>query len=181
MFRQRAARVRRRGESPSDPYLTQRPPKQTSRCPRCSAVYRNKRWHQAPSAVLPSHRTREEPPSALCPACRKTQDHYFGGIVTVHWPKAQSEREEMLHLIKHEEAKGRQINALERIIALDASADRLTVTTTNERLAQRIGRALQRAFHGKTISHWSHDNQLIRVKWMRAPYEEDRTMKRRRP
>ncbi len=166
--RQCAPRARRRGEPPSDPYLTQRPPQEGARCRQCGAVYQRKRWRLAPLAVLPA-RGRGGAPLVLCPACRKTQDHYPNGVVTVHWPKNPAVREEMLHLIRHQEQQGRRINPLERILSLDATADTLTVMTTNERLAGRIGRALERAFHGKTVYQWSRENKLVRVEWAGVP------------
>jgi hypothetical protein len=44
----------------------------------------------------------------------------------------------------------------------------LVITTTNERLAQRLGRAIKKAFHGEVAYHFSHDNKLARVDWERA-------------
>jgi hypothetical protein len=77
------------------------------------------------------------------------------------------ERHTILNLIHNQEAWGRQVNPLERIISIEATDRRLTVLTTNERLAQRIGRALERAFHGKATYDWSRGNKLLRVAWSR--------------
>ena len=44
---------------------------------------------------------------------------------------------------------------------------RLTVTTTTEHLAQRLGRALEKAFSGDVLYDFSHENKLARVKWRR--------------
>jgi hypothetical protein len=173
MVRQRAPRVRRRGESSSDPYLEQRPPRTASRCSGCGAIYRNKRWQLdkrkklAPFIAAQPKRTRAPLPQVLCPACRKVQDHYPSGVVTIHWPKEPAVREEILNLIKHQEEWGRQLNLLERVISMEAQNSTLTVTTTNERLAERIGRALERAFHGKVVYHWSQDDKFVRVEWAR--------------
>jgi hypothetical protein len=43
----------------------------------------------------------------------------------------------------------------------------IVISTTNEKLAQRLGRAIKKAFHGKLAYNWSHDNKLVRVDWMR--------------
>lgn len=173
VVRQRAPRVRRRGESPSDPYLEQLPPRTASRCSGCGAIYRNKRWQldkrrqpALPTATQPK-RTGEPLPQVLCPACRKVQDHYPSGVVTIHWPNERAVREEILNLIKNQEAWGRQGNLLERVISMEAQNSTLTLTTTNERLAERIGRALERAFHGKVVYHWSQDDKFVRVEWAR--------------
>ena len=44
----------------------------------------------------------------------------------------------------------------------------IVVSTTNEKLAQRIGRAIKKAFRGNVTYQWSHDNKLARVDWQRA-------------
>ena len=41
----------------------------------------------------------------------------------------------------------------------------LEVQTTNDRLAQRIGRELERAYKGKSTYHWAHRDMLARVSW----------------
>jgi hypothetical protein len=41
----------------------------------------------------------------------------------------------------------------------------LEVQTTNDRLAQRIGRELERAYKGKATYHWAHRDMLARVSW----------------
>ncbi|HAR45151.1 MAG TPA: ATPase, partial [Nitrospiraceae bacterium] len=43
----------------------------------------------------------------------------------------------------------------------------IVVSTTNEKMAQRIGKAVKKAFSGDVAYHWSHDNKLIRVEWVR--------------
>jgi len=44
----------------------------------------------------------------------------------------------------------------------------MVISTTNEKMAQRIGRAIRKAFRGKVTYQWSHDNKLARVDWARA-------------
>lgn len=167
IIRQRAPRVRRRGEPAADPYLEQLPPRTTARCTRCGALYRNKRWElPQPAAKRPAGGQPALLP-VLCPACRKAQDHYANGVVTIRWPKDDATRRTILNLIKNQEAWGRQINPLERVVSIEADKDVVTVLTTNERLAQRIGRAMERAFHGKATFHWSREDKLLRVEWAR--------------
>jgi NMD protein affecting ribosome stability and mRNA decay len=162
--KQRAQRVRGRGKPSADPYREELPPRTIARCSQCGAVYRHKRW-QLPDTITLSPRERTKLLSVLCPGCRKMRDHYANGVVTIRWPKQEAARRAILNLIKHQEEWGRRGNPLERIISLEAKGDRLTVSTTNERLAQRIGRALERAFHGKATYQWSRENKLLRVQW----------------
>jgi hypothetical protein len=43
----------------------------------------------------------------------------------------------------------------------------LTVTTTTEHLAQRLGGMLEKAFGGEVRYDFSHENKLARVSWHR--------------
>jgi hypothetical protein len=44
---------------------------------------------------------------------------------------------------------------------------KLTVSTTTEHLAQRLGQALEKAFDGSVHYDFSHENKLARVTWRR--------------
>jgi hypothetical protein len=44
---------------------------------------------------------------------------------------------------------------------------KLTVTTTTEHLAQRLGHAVEKAFGGNADYDFSHENKLARVSWRR--------------
>jgi hypothetical protein len=56
---------------------------------------------------------------------------------------------------------------LERIIEINESPEGIIVTTTNEKMAQRIGRAVKSAYQGETSYHWS-DPKFLAVEWQRA-------------
>jgi hypothetical protein len=43
----------------------------------------------------------------------------------------------------------------------------LTLATTTEHLAQRLGHALKKAFKGKVHYDFSHENKLAHVYWQR--------------
>lgn len=40
--------------------------------------------------------------------------------------------------------------------------------TTHTKLAQRMGREMERAYHGEVHYHWSHQDKLVRVYWERT-------------
>jgi len=75
---------------------------------------------------------------------------------------------ELLKLVKNEEHRARGFNPLERVMSVKENGHgSVIITTTNEKLAQRLGRAIKKAFHGDVRYHWSHDNKLVRVDWAR--------------
>ena len=56
-------------------------------------------------------------------------------------------------------------NPLERIIRLDQLNGDWRIETTNEKLAQRLGRTMKKAKGGKVAYNWSHNNKFVRVVW----------------
>lgn len=153
-----------------DPYI----PKSgmaTSVCKECRSVYMNKRWYADNSLyeyVIKAGGRLE----MLCPACRKIKDDFPSGVLTLKGAATAPFRKELMNLIKNEEERARGINPLERVISIreDGVGD-IVICTTNEKLAQRLGRAVKKAFHGEVEYTWSHDNKLVRVDWSRETAE----------
>jgi len=154
--------------STADPYLPKGASKKTTVCEGCHAVYKNKRWYADPrlySAALKIIDTAV----AVCPACLKIRDNFPGGIVTLKGDYVLPHKQELLNLIKNEEARARGFNPLERVMSVKENGyGSMVISTTNEKLAQRIGRAIRKAFGGKVSYQWSHDNKLARVDWERT-------------
>lgn len=151
----------------SDSYLP-RGACQKSACERCHSVYMNKRWY-ADSDLYENMKKNGEAIEVVCPACLKIRDNFPGGILTLKGSYIISHKQELLNLIKNEEGRARGFNPLERIMSVhENSFGKLVISTTNEKLAQRLGRAIKKAFHGEVVYNWSHDNKLVRVEWERA-------------
>jgi len=144
----------------SDVYLSKRGLPETALCKRCGLVYRNKRWQ----AETVSGKIDNE---VLCPACQRTEDHNPGGVVTLSGPYLSSHKAEILNTIRHEEAKSRVKNPIARIMEIKEEVGRITVTTTEDKLAQKLGREVFKSQKGELHYQWSHDQNLVRVEWMR--------------
>ncbi len=151
----------------TDSYLPRGASGKISECEVCHAVYRNKRWYAAPD-VSASETTHPNALAVVCPACLKIRDNFPGGIVTLKGGYVLAHKDALLNLIKNEENRARGLNPLERVMAIKENGyGSIVISTTNEKLAQRIGRAIGKAFHGKVTYRWSHDNKLARVDWVR--------------
>jgi hypothetical protein len=87
--------------------------------------------------------------------------------VTLTGPFLAEHRDEILRLIANEEKRAREKNPLERIMSLSQGQEQLVLTTTDEKLAQRIGRELHKACGGTVTYNWSHNNKFVRVRWER--------------
>jgi len=128
----------------------------------------NKRWY-AEGDVDEKALKKPEAAKIVCPACLKIRDNFPGGIVTLKGDYVLPHKKDLMKLIKNEEERARGLNPLERVMSVKEDGyGSLVILTTNERLAQRLGRAVQKAFHGEVTYHWSHDNKLARVDWTRA-------------
>jgi len=155
-------------KSTGDPYLPKGASKKTTVCEGCHAVYKKKRWYADPNLYNAAVAIRDTA-VAVCPACLKIRDNFPGGIVTLKGDYVLPHKQELLNLIKNEEARARGFNPLERVMSVKESGyGSMVISTTNEKLAQRIGRAIRKAFGGKVTYQWSHDNKLARVDWQRA-------------
>lgn len=135
-----------------------------ARCARCGAVYvrRRWRWNDSPSALGSERAIR----SVICPACRKGEPAP-GGIVQMTGSYFASHGDDIVRLVENETQRAAEDNPLARIIKLQRRKDGVTILTTTEHLAQRLGHALEKAFHGDLRTVFSHENKFTRVFWKR--------------
>lgn len=153
--------------SAPDPYLPKGASRKISVCGGCHAVYKNKRWY-GESALYDAVVKISGTAATVCPACLKIRDNFPGGIVTLKGDYVLPHKQDLLNLIRNEEARARGFNPLERVMSVKENGfGSIVISTTNEKLAQRLGRAIKKAFHGDVTYQWSHDNKLARVEWVR--------------
>lgn len=147
-----------------------RPPTEPRICVTCGAVYRHRRWILADAAALqlPAVVRGLEPATpTTCPGCRRAASRTPNGFLYLEGAFAAVHRDELLRLVEHEAARAAVDNPTARLIAVDSRGPRVTVTTTTEHLAQRLGHAIERAYDGTVRFDFSHENKLARVYWRR--------------
>jgi len=152
---------KKRTDTDHDSYLPRRSPAGVIRCAGCGAFYYRRRWSLSSPAGFDSARVRRQ---FYCPACRKIKDHRASGEVRLAGIHA-NDRREILRILRNEEARAMEKNPLERIIRLDQLNGDWRIETTNEKLAQRLGRTMKKAKGGKVAYKWSHNNKFVRVVW----------------
>ena len=148
-----------------------RPPKASKAprtCGRCGATYLNRRWVVGGSPRAESIRFLLDPPKVLCPACRMAAEQQFGGEVRLSGPYLEAHGPEIECLLRNETFRAAEDNPLHRILTWQRiSPNQLTVRTTTEHLAHRLGRALQHAHDGSVHFEFSHENKFAHVLWTR--------------
>ena len=120
-------------------------------CGQCHALYQGKRWFfddKHFNRLFGTPKMRE----ATCPACRKIEDHYPEGILTLSGEFLTQHKAEIVQLLDKEASRVSSRSVLDRVIQMaEEGKDKLVVETTTERLAQRLGRAVHRAYKGDLL------------------------------
>ena len=142
-----------------DPYQERYKPSGPAFCPRCEAIFQDGRW-QWGTKTADAH-------EHLCPACRRIQDHFPAGHVTLSGPFLAEHGAEITGLVSNEEARAKAEHALERIIEVTKDDAGMAITTTGTHLARRIGEALQHAWKGELEIKYAPNEYLVRVSWKR--------------
>lgn len=146
-------------ENRDDPYQARHKPTEPTVCPTCGAVFHEGRWQWL---ARPAQAHEE-----LCPACRRTQEEMPAGYVSVTGDFFNAHRDELLQLVKNEEAREKGEHPLKRIMKIEDEDGGVQVTTTDIHLARRIGDALHGAYQGELEYHYNENEHLLRVVWTR--------------
>jgi len=142
-----------------DPYKARLKLPEPTVCPNCGAVFHGGRWCWA---ARPAQAHEE-----LCQACRRTRDHFPAGELTITGDFVTRHKEEILHLMRHQEEQEKAEHPLHRIMNIEEQDGAFVVQTTDIHLPRRIGEALHHAYRGELDFHYDEDAYSIRVSWTR--------------
>jgi NMD protein affecting ribosome stability and mRNA decay len=151
----------------TDPYIPRKSAPAVGACPKCHAIRRYKRWYLDEKEYAELTRKIGTAVLERCPACRKIADGFPSGVVLLRGGYLREHRDEILKLVRNEEKRAIGTNPMERIISITEENGKMEIATTDEKLAQRIGRELRKACRGTLEYKWSEDSKLLRVNWMR--------------
>ncbi len=136
-------------------------------CSKCQAVWHKGKWslHRLTS---PEIQRRARPIVVICPACKSDKEGNPAGILYLTGSFLAKNRAEILNLLHNAARIAAVKNPLERIIRIKADPEhRLVIETTSEKLARRLGRAINKACGGTLDIRFSHVDKLVRVYWRR--------------
>ena len=154
-------------DTATDPYMPRKSASSVGACTTCHSLRRNKRWYLDEKEYKALARKPGGFAPERCPACRKIAHRFPFGVVQLRGSYLREHRGEIIRLIRNEERRAMGINPLERIISLTEENETMEITTTDEKLAQRIGREVRKACQGALEYKWSEDAKLVRVVWAR--------------
>jgi hypothetical protein len=157
--RERLHRDRQIDDVVHDPYRERYKPKAPAFCPTCGAVYQDGHWQWLSH---PAHAHEH-----VCPACHRISDRQPAGYVTLQSQFHDKHVEEMIALIRHEEARAKAEHPLERIMAVERLEHETSIQTTDVHLARRLGDAVHHAYQGQLEIQYAQDQYLVRIYWTR--------------
>ena len=143
-----------------DPYFTKEKYKEPSVCEKCGVVFTEGIFQWMDKVPPNAHKI-------VCPACRRIEDKYEGGVVYLKGEFLQKHKDEILNLIKNVEEEEVAYRPLERIIEIKDNGEEIEITTTYEHLARRLGEAVHRAYKGKLKLEYPGGQKYVRVFWER--------------
>lgn len=168
----RPVSIRRNISSSHDPYASVPSNHKHTKCSDCGALFHSGRWH-APNpttAKAPNGKSRIPVPApVICPACHRIRDDVPAGVVHLSGSFVRDHADEIMRLIANESARATNMNPLHRVMHVAPTGDgTVEVHTTDEKLAQRIGKALHRAYSGEVKYSFVDGEKLARVNWQRG-------------
>lgn len=128
----------------------------------CGAVFSDKRWHHEDGG---DH--RRDGHELVCPACRRIADSNPAGIVSLSGDFLSAHDSEIRNLIAVTTQKAASKNPLGRVMEIFNENGGVTITTTDIKLAQKIGREVYKSHGGQLNYIWSHAEAPVRVTWSR--------------
>lgn len=128
----------------------------------CGAVYQNKRWSLQEAGFGP-----QEGNELVCPACRRVADRNPAGIVFLSGDFFEAHETDIHNLINNTVTGAVKKNPLGRVMDISREKNGVTITTTDVKLAQKIGREVFKSHGGQLQYLWSYAEAPVRVLWSR--------------
>lgn len=156
----------KRAAHSTDVYMPAEGREEAAVCTGCKAIFQGKRWFSEgyDGAKLPAGHL---PGKVVCPACQRIKDGNPAGVITLSGDYLIQHKEVILNAVKNIESKARAKNPLARIMKISQEGNILTISTTHEKLAEKLGKDIYKSHSGKLGFQWSEDESFVRVNWTR--------------
>ena len=135
-------------------------------CPSCYAVCVDEKWVFDESLREKGMRKNEWERS-LCPGCDRVARGKIDGVVHLSGGFLSSHKEEAKNLIRSVAEKKLHKNIAARIAHIEEKDDEIIIETTDQTLAERLGKEFEKAYHGQLDIKWQEGSAFARVYWHR--------------
>ncbi|MBX3278506.1 MAG: hypothetical protein KF868_10940 [Acidobacteria bacterium] len=161
--------IKKRVDDDKGRHHTRRALPEPTICEVCGDIYSKRRWTRM-NAERRAMRIDQFmiTSKVVCPACERQRSGVHSGELHLEGRFFDLHQKEIRRLLENEAQRAAIDNPMARIMKWEVNPPgQLVVTTTTEHLAQRLGHALSKAFHGRTRYGFSHRNKFARVWWSR--------------
>ena len=133
-------------------------------CRHCHAVYENKGW-QPFNQLNPQH--VDELKMSICQACHEEKNHVSDGILHLSGSGIEPHKEEIKHIVINAGKSAEEDDILDRVERVDDGVkNQITVYTTKNQLAVKIGKKVASAYKGGELNiKWSKNDKPVEVYW----------------
>jgi hypothetical protein len=105
--------------------------------------------------------------SRMCPGDQRIENGQVEGVVTLSGAFLGTHREEVKNVVNRVAREGRHRNVAARIFEMVEQDNTLVIETTDEHLAERMGKEVEKAFKGDLKIKWQEKDTFARVTWRR--------------
>lgn len=136
-------------------------------CPQCGAIFDGHRWVPEPDEALMKLAETAHAARQLCPGDLRIEKRQVEGVVTLKGGFLADHQGEIRNLVNRVANHGRARNVAARIFEVHDKNGELEIETTDDHLAERIGKEVEKAFKGDLEIKWQDKNRFARVVWQR--------------
>lgn len=130
-------------------------------------MYDGHRWIPEPDEAVRERIGDRDLQESRCPGCTRVARKQVDGVVTLEGGFMSAHSDEIKNVISRvaKNRRGRNVNS--RVLRMSEDNGRMTIETTDEHLAERIGKEVQKAFKGDLEIQWQEKDNFVRVNWRR--------------
>jgi NMD protein affecting ribosome stability and mRNA decay len=136
-------------------------------CPKCGAIWDGDRWVPEPDDALRAAFAKKQHATELCPGDLRIEKRQVEGVFTLKGKFLVTHKDEINNLIGRVAREGRRRNVAARILETIEENGSLVIETTDEHLAERMGKEVEKAFKGALEIKWQKKDTFARVIWQR--------------
>ncbi|PKQ27593.1 MAG: hypothetical protein CVT63_07190 [Candidatus Anoxymicrobium japonicum] len=136
-------------------------------CPKCGAIWDGDRWTPEPGKELLARFAKKQRCAELCPGDARIEKRQVEGVVILKGKFLASHSEEINNLLSRVAREGRRRNVVARVLNITRENGNIAIETTDEHLAERMGKEVEKAFKGTLEIKWQKKDAFARVTWQR--------------
>jgi hypothetical protein len=140
-------------------------PIEAAACIGCSVVFWHKTWRRSRRRLMRTY--FRAAPLVLCPACGQVRRGEYFGRVRLRGSYLAAHEDEIRRRIRNVVSRARFTQPERRLVSIRRQGSGLEVRTTSQKLAHRIARELEKAFHGRASYAWSDREGRLDAVWER--------------